>query len=185
MDDQTFVRLALIGAIAFAVFWLMRLTRNATYSQTVREGERGLVYRYGKFDQEVGPGKHWMVFGREMVRVSLAEQSFAAANQEVMSADRMPVKVTGLATYRITNPRKATEKASGGYYNSVYHAAQMALRDLVAEKPLEDFVDARTKLDDDLKARAAPAFAEYGCELSRSACATSFCPRKCAVSRPT
>lgn len=165
MDDQTFVRLMLVAAIALAVLWLMRRSRSSKYSQTVREGERGLVYRYGKFDQEVGPGKHWMVFGREMVRVSLAEQSLAAANQEVMTADRMPVKVTGLATYRITHPRKATEKASGGYYNFVYAAAQKALRDLIAEKPLEEFVDSRTKLDDDLKARAAPAFTEYGCEL--------------------
>lgn len=165
MDDQTFVRLTLVSAIALAVLWLMRRSRSSKYSQTVREAERGLVYRYGKFDQEVGPGKHWMVFGREMVRVSLAEQSFAVANQEVMSADRMPVKVTGLATYRITHPRKATEKASGGHYNSVYYAAQMALRDLVSEKTLEEFVDSRTKLDGDLKARAAPAFTEYGCEL--------------------
>jgi len=164
-EHSDFFTVFVVLALAGLVIWGTRQTRLGRLSQTLREGERGLVYRHGRFDREVGPGRHWMPFGRELVRVTMAEQTLLVPNQEVMTADRLPVKVTGLATYRITQARKAVEKASGGYQTSIYYAAQKAIRDCISEQPLETFVDARTKFDDDLKARAAPSFAEYGCEL--------------------
>lgn len=159
------MRLLALVLLAGAVLWMIRTIKGAGLSETITEGERGLVYRYGRFDREVGPGKHWMVFGRRIVRVPINEQTFIVANQEVMSADRMSVKVSALATFKITQPRKAMEKAKDGYRQPIYYAAQMAIRDVVSQQGLEAMLDTRTALDVQLKDSAKQAFAEHGCDL--------------------
>ncbi|MBN9281924.1 MAG: hypothetical protein J0H37_06660, partial [Hyphomicrobium denitrificans] len=49
--------MALIVAIAMA-FYLFKFV--ASSGTVVSEGLRGVVYRDGKFDREVGPGRHWI-----------------------------------------------------------------------------------------------------------------------------
>lgn len=160
---SSFTPLLILFAVVFVLALITQLFRSSV--QTVREGERGLVYRHGRFAQDVGPGQHYMLFGREMQRVATNEQTMMVSNQEILTSDRMPVRATAIVTYKITNPRRAVEKSRGGYYNPAYYAAQLALRDVAAEMSLETFVDARTKLDALLAERARPAFANEGCEL--------------------
>ncbi len=159
------IALVIALAVLIAISSALKSFRTSGIVQTLTEGERAVVYRYGKFDQELGPGRHYMVFGRRMQRVQVNEQSMIVSNQEVLTADRLPVRLSALLTYKITHPRKALEKASTGYFNPVYYAAQMTLRDVAAEMPLETLVDARTKLDATLLERTKDAFAEHGCEL--------------------
>lgn len=159
--------LAVLGLLV-ALFLAVTIFKSASEfisGTIVQEGERGVVYRYGKFEQELGPGKYLMVFGRKLTRVSTAEQFQIISGQEILSADRLPIKVTALAAYKITNARKSLEKGTGGHSQAIYFAAQLALRDVASSLPLEALIDARTKLDEDLTAKAKPAFAEHGCEL--------------------
>lgn len=149
----------LAAALAISVF------KSLVTRETVREGQRGVVYRYGKFDQDVGPGVHWMIFGRKMTLVSTAEQTILVAGQDILSADRLPVKMSALATYRITNARKSLEKSASGYGQPIYYAVQLALRDVASALTLEALIDQRTKLDDELKEKAKAAFEDNGCEL--------------------
>ncbi len=159
------IALLIVLAIFVAVSSALKSFKTSGIVQTLTEGERGVVYRYGKFDQELGPGRHYMVFGREMRRVQISEQSMIVSNQEVLTADRLPVRLSALLTYKISHPRKALEKAAGGFFNPVYYAAQLTLRDVAAEMPLEALVDARTTLDATLLERTKSAFVEHGCEL--------------------
>lgn len=158
----TLALLVIAAALALAVF---KFVAQALGGTIVKEGERGVVYRYGKFEQEVGPGKHFMVFGRTMTRVSTAEQHQLVSGQEVLSADRLPVKISAIATYRVTNARRALEKSSDGYTHALYFVLQLALRDVAATLALEALIDNRTKLDDELTAKAKSGLADYGCEL--------------------
>lgn len=164
-SEYPIITILALLAIAVLAVWLFHSVRDVMGVTTVREGERGVVYRYGKFDQELGPGRYYMVFGRQMTAVSTAEQTQLISGQEILSADRLPVKISAIATYRITHPRKALEKAAGGYTNAIYFAAQLALRDVTSTLSLEALIDSRTKLDADLIAKAKDAFAEHGCEL--------------------
>lgn len=164
-SEYPIITIAVLLAIALLALWLVSIAREALGVTTVREGERGIVYRYGKFDQDLGPGQYYMVFGRQMTTISTAEQTQLISGQEILSADRLPVKISAIATYRITHPRKALEKAAGGYSSAIYYAAQLALRDVASTLPLESLIDSRTKLDAELLAKAKDAFGEHGCEL--------------------
>jgi regulator of protease activity HflC (stomatin/prohibitin superfamily) len=164
-ETPLLVTLILLLVAVALIVWIIKRLAPRGLTVTVMEGQRGLVYRYGKFTQDLGPGSYWMLFGREMRIVPVNEQILAVAGQEVMTADRMAVRISALATYKILHPRKALEKSNGGYYQPVYYATQLALRDVVAALPLETLVDGRTKIDADIAAKAKAAFAEEGCEL--------------------
>jgi regulator of protease activity HflC (stomatin/prohibitin superfamily) len=168
MDENSgSIRFFLIAAAIVLIAWLLRKVQKTAASSTtiIKEGERGLVYRHGRFEREAGPGQHWMMFGRTMTRVPVNELNLMIANQEVMSADRMAVKLSALVIYKVIDARKAMEKSNGGYYQPLHYAAQLALRDVVAELPLETLVDTRTKLDATFSERAKPTFTAHGCEL--------------------
>lgn len=152
-----------LGAIAILSFALRKMIAAST--QTVTQTERGLVYRHGQFVAELGPGRHWTLFGRKIVNVAINQRTLLISNQEVLSADRLPVKVTGLATYQVVDPRKSVEVSEGGHLNAVYYGAQLALRNVLADLPVEELIDARTKLDEQLTQRASAAFANQGCRL--------------------
>jgi regulator of protease activity HflC (stomatin/prohibitin superfamily) len=153
----------ILGAVAILSFAFRKIFDQS--SQTVTQTERGLAYKNGKFVAELGPGRHWTLFGRKIVKVAINQRTLLISNQEVLSADRLPVKVTGLATYQVVDPRKSVEVSEGGHLNAVYFGAQIALRNVLADLPVEELIDARTKLDDQLTERARAAFADQGCRL--------------------
>lgn len=165
LEDPALQRLLVWAALAGAAIWAARKIASSGISSTVAEGHRGVVYRHGRFEQELGPGRHWMVFGRALTTVPMNEQSFIVGNQEVMTADRMAVRVTATVTFKVVHARKAIEASADGYLAALYRVAQLALRDVIADLPLEAFIDSRTKLDGKLSAAAAPGMSDYSCEL--------------------
>lgn len=149
----------------FIVIGLLRVAANAKLTDIVNEGQRGVIYRSGKFEGIAKPGAHWITFGRTLTRVQINEQTMQIGGQEILTADRLPVRVSAQAIYKVIDPRLALEASAGGYSQSCYLAIQLALRDVASELPLEDFIDQRTKLDPALTERAKGTFAAQGCEL--------------------
>jgi regulator of protease activity HflC (stomatin/prohibitin superfamily) len=152
-----------LGALAILGFAFLKLVDRSTL--TITQTERGLLYRHGTFTAVLGPGRYWTLFGRKIVKVGINQRTLLISNQEVLSADRLPVKVTGLATYHVVDPQKSVEASEGGHLNAVYFGAQIAMRNVLAELPVEELIDARTKLDDRLTENARAAFTDQGCRL--------------------
>ena len=151
-----------LGALLFAAF---KMLSHRKWSATVPEGARGLIYRHGKFEQNVGPGRHWLLNGRSLLIVPTNEQIVAVSGQEVMTSDRLAVRLSALAKFKIVDARLAQEKSNGGHHQPVYYAIQIAMREVVAGLTLEDLLDTRGSLDAALKEKAAAAFTHEGCEL--------------------
>lgn len=151
-----------VGAFLFAV---IRALMPATWTATVHEGSRGLIYRHGKFEREVGPGQYWVWGGRSILLLPTNESIIAVSGQEVMTSDRLAVRMSALAKLKIVDARKAQETSSGGYHQPLYYAIQLAMREVIAGLSLESLLDTRGNLDVALKEKASAAFAHEGCEL--------------------
>lgn len=163
--DSPFIAIIALLAVVALLFAALRAIYSMKWTMTVPEGSRGLIHQHGKFEREVRPGRHWMIFGRTMQLVAINEQTIGVQGQEVMTSDRLAVRMTALATFRIVDPRVATQKSAGGHYQPAYYAVQLALRAVVAELTLEALLDQRASLDEAVKVKAAAAFTNEGCEL--------------------
>jgi regulator of protease activity HflC (stomatin/prohibitin superfamily) len=119
----------------------------------VQEWERVLVYRDGRFEEILGPGRHrrrnWR---RRHVRVSIRPRLLVVPGQDVLTADGLAIKVSLAVAVSTADPRRwhETVEAADAF---VYSALQVALREAVAAQSLEELLAGRGALADQVRER--------------------------------
>jgi regulator of protease activity HflC (stomatin/prohibitin superfamily) len=117
-----------------------------TQKVTVYEWERGLLYRRGRLDRVLEPGRYRLSQRTAWVRkLDVRETTETVPGQEVMTADGVSVRASLAATYAVTDPALAVS-ASDDYRRALYLALQLALRDVVASLPIDELVEQRSQL---------------------------------------
>jgi regulator of protease activity HflC (stomatin/prohibitin superfamily) len=131
----------------------------------VQEWERVLLYRDGRFEEILGAGRHRRLrWRRRRVRVVVRPRLLVVPGQEVLTADGLSVKVSLTVAVRTSDPRRwheAVEDADA----FVYAALQIALREAVAARTLDELLAARGSLPDDVRARVETAAEAVGVEI--------------------
>ena len=80
---------------------------------------------------------NWKGAGRvERKIVDLREQVLDVSGQEIMSADKVTLRVNLLVNYRVVDARLAAESV-GSYEQALYREAQLALREAIGGRPLD------------------------------------------------
>jgi len=134
----------------------------------VREYERGLLYRHGRFLELLPPGRYrlWAWQGRTIERVDVREMSETVEAQEVLTSEKIGVRVTLIAQYRIADPVAARHRV-GNYYSQLYQDLQLTLREAITGRTLEELLKERELLSRSLLESVAPRARAYGLELVR------------------
>lgn len=122
--------------------------------------ERGLLYVNGKLEQVLEPGRYGLqVDGRDVqvASVDMREQEVQITGQEVMTADKVTLRINLVVKYQIVDPVLcATQQANPG--GALYTEAQMAARRYIAgssvDRLLESRNDASQIMTDSVQARA-------------------------------
>ena len=79
--------------------------------KVLREYERAVVFRLGRFQKVKGPGLVLLLpFIQEMVRVDLRIQVIETPSQDVISRDNVSMKVDAVLYFNVVNPERAIIK---------------------------------------------------------------------------
>jgi regulator of protease activity HflC (stomatin/prohibitin superfamily) len=145
----------------------------------VFEYERGLLYRDGRLERVLDPGRYrfWAWARVDIAKVSLREMSHVVAGQEILTADRIEVRITLVAQYRVTDPKLALQ-AVENYVEQLHQELQLALRDAVAARTLDQLLEARAEIGAELLRQSAESARRYGVELSRVGLRDVILPRE-------
>jgi regulator of protease activity HflC (stomatin/prohibitin superfamily) len=114
----------------------------------VEPGETVLYYRDGVFVKELGPGTHtfWNRVGTlKFVRLDLREKLLDVSGQEIMTQDKVSLRVNALVTYKIINPLVSvtlTETAD----QALYRESQLALRAAIGARKLDELLAEKNAL---------------------------------------
>ena len=74
----------------------------------LREYERAVIFRLGRFTALRGPGLILLIPGLEkMVRVDLRTVTMDIPSQDIISKDNVTLKVNGVVYFRVNDPNKA------------------------------------------------------------------------------
>ncbi len=98
---------------------------------TVERNHVGVSFQDGDFIETLRPGDYafWRnVAASRVVEVDLREQTIDIAGQEIMTADKVSLRMNAVVTYRIVDARQAVT-VSDGATQSLYCEAQLALRE--------------------------------------------------------
>ena len=142
---------------------------NAYLIEPVIENhEAGLLYVEGRFVERLAPGRHsfWTVDRKVEVRpIDLRPQAVEITAQEMLTKDRISLRVTLTVLRRIVDPERvaaAIEDADGWLYRLV----QFAIREAVASRTLDEVLSAKGALDAELRAYVRERVAESGIEVT-------------------
>jgi regulator of protease activity HflC (stomatin/prohibitin superfamily) len=143
--------------------------RNAYVAEHVVENhEAGLLYVEGKLVERLAPGRHayWTV-GRkiEVKRLDLRPQPLEITAQEMLTRDRVALRVTLTAFRRIVDPERAVA-ATADVDAWLYRLVQFAIREAVAARTLDEVLAAKNALDAELRAFVRERVAEAGIEVT-------------------
>ncbi|HEY7327635.1 MAG TPA: slipin family protein [Gemmataceae bacterium] len=135
---------------------------------TVYDYERGLLYREGKLDGVLEPGRYkfWAHEPVDITKVSLREMSHVVASQGILTADRIEVRISLVAQYRVTDPIQAINTVEN-FSEQLHQELQLALRDTIAGRTLDEVLDGRAEIAAELFRLSAESAKRYGVELNR------------------
>jgi len=134
---------------------------------TIEAWEKGLKFRDGKFAGILEPGRHrlaWLLWKDRVTKVDVRLQVLIVQGQDVLTADKAQIRVTVLAKYRIADPEKALLKVDR-YLGHLYGDVQLALREAVAARTLDDLIAEKAALGAKVLGGLQLSASTYGLEV--------------------
>ncbi|MBU2502185.1 MAG: slipin family protein [bacterium] len=130
-----------------ATFLFLVLFVLANSLRILREYERGVVFRLGRFVGNRGPGLIILVpFIERMVKISLRTITMDVMPQDVITRDNVSVKVNAVLYFRVVEPDKAVIEVEDFYF-ATSQLAQTTLRSVVGQAELDELLSERDKLN--------------------------------------
>ena len=141
--------LAIFVALAFVLAAVLVLVGSSI--RVLREYERGIVFRLGRVTNARGPGLIFLIPGVDrMERVSLRTVTLKVPNQEVITRDNVPARVTAVAYYRVVDPAKSVLEIEN-VVAATAQIAQTTLRSVLGKVELDALLSEREKLNEHLQ----------------------------------
>lgn len=142
---QDITAAAVIAVIFFAAIVLSSAVR------IVKEYERGVVLRWGRFNHVKGPGIRFLLpMIDQMFRMDLRIVTMDVPKQEMMTRDNVPVTVDAVVYFKIVNAEDAILKIEN-FARATALIAQTTLRSTVGQALLDELLSERDKVNEQLQ----------------------------------
>ena len=141
----------------------------------IKSTHRGLRYADGRLTDVLEAGRHrvdrrsWLRRQPdvEIILVDLRERELTIKGQEILTADKVAVRVSILTQYRVVDPVAAIERVAA-YEDRLYSDVQLAARRSLASMTLEVILTNRNQLSEDILRDVQGLAAGYGVEILRA-----------------
>ncbi len=108
----------------------------------VEAGHAGIVFLDGEYAETLLPGRYafWKNISQvKVVPVDLRESLLDVAGQEIMTADKVTLRLNAVVTYRVVDPRLAVSVVDDPR-QALYREVQFALRTAIGARDLDAFL---------------------------------------------
>jgi regulator of protease activity HflC (stomatin/prohibitin superfamily) len=141
----------------------------------VKPTHRAMWYEDGVLKRVLEAGWYKLptkrLFGRtpqvDVVLVDMRSRELTIKGQEILTADKVAIRVSILVQYSVTDPTAALH-AVENYADRLYSDVQLAARRSLAAMSLEDILTNRTRLSDDILRDVKEDAAGYGVAIARA-----------------
>jgi regulator of protease activity HflC (stomatin/prohibitin superfamily) len=143
----------------------------------IKDTHRGLWYEDGVLKRILEAGRHkvprpflfnWPRQPKvEVILVDMRERDLTIKGQEILTADKVAIRVSIIVRFRVVDPRAALH-AVDDYEARLYTDVQLAARRSLASMVLEQILTNRNQLSEDILAEVKESAAGYGVEIGRA-----------------
>lgn len=128
--------------------------------------QKGLVFRFGKFQSERGPGLNFIIpYLDRMVKVDMRVETLVVEPQEVITRDNVTAKVDAVVYFRVVNAQDAIIKVKE-YNRATGQIALTTLRSVLGQSDLDDLLAHRDTINSRLRQYIDDHTEPWGVEVS-------------------
>jgi regulator of protease activity HflC (stomatin/prohibitin superfamily) len=145
----------------------------------IKDTHRGLKYQDGVLVAVLEAGRYEIPHAQrqtlfrhrqpqiEVVLVDMRERDLTIKGQEILTADKVAIRVSIIVQFQVTDPRAAVHRVEN-YEDRLYSDVQLAARRSLASMTLEEILTNRNKLSEDILADVKDAAGGYGVAIMRA-----------------
>ncbi len=141
----------------------------------IKDTHRGLWYEDGVLKRVLEAGRYKLPFiqgwlGRPLVEIQLVdvrERELTIKGQEILTADKVAIRVSIIVQFRVTDPRAAIHEVEK-YEERLYSDVQLAARRSLASMTLDEILTNRNRLSEDILRDVKETAARYGVSILRA-----------------
>ena len=127
--------------VGIIILWII-----SSAIKIVREYERGVIFRLGRYVGTKGPGLFFVVpLADKFIKVDLRILAFDIPKQRVITKGNVSVDVDAAVYYRVFDPAKAILQVEN-YFEATNLLSQTTLRDVLGQVELDDLLTKREGL---------------------------------------
>lgn len=154
--------------IVVVVILLVALTLLSKSVVTIRQSQRGIVERFGRYRETLEPGLRILIpFVDNLAsRVDMRENVLDVEPQAVITKDNVGVTVDAVVYYYVTDA-KAVKYEVANFYIAVSKLAQTNLRNLVGDMALDETLASRERINAALRNTLDEATDKWGVKVTR------------------
>jgi regulator of protease activity HflC (stomatin/prohibitin superfamily) len=161
-----------VGGVRFQHDALKVVARSTLASRaldvcTVQRDHVGVLYIDGAYVDTLAPGLYAFWKGQseaKVVEVDLRETMIDVGGQDIMTADKVTLRLNAVATYKIADARKAVSQTDD-VRQALYRETQLVLRAVVGARELDAFLTDKDAVAKDIEANIQRRAGELGLEI--------------------
>ncbi len=135
---------------------------------TVAGDHVGVYFQNGRYVETLDSGRYVFWRGIERVQVfqvNMAELSLDITGQEIMTADKVTLRMNAVVAYTVQDAEKAV-RSTTDVKQSLYRETQLALRAIVGSRQLDELLADKDALADELKNQLIQRAESFGLKLT-------------------
>src|SRR5712671_6739149 len=143
----------------------------------IKDTHRGLWYEDGVLAKVLEAGRYEIPYREkffgprgplvELVLVDMRERDLTIKGQEILTADKVALRVSIIVQFRVVDPKLAIH-AVEKYEDRLYSDVQLAARRSLASMTLEEILTNRNRLSEDILRDVKSTAATYGVTIARA-----------------
>lgn len=134
----------------------------------IKDGETALLYFDNRYEKKLDTGTYYFWnYGREVTCkiFNMKIQQLDISGQEILTADKVAVRLNIICNYRITNPEKLVQTVEG-VASQLYTYAQLKLREYVGKYRLDELLAQKEEISSYVLEKLKERQEEYCVEMT-------------------
>ena len=135
---------------------------------TVQRDHVGVLFVDGRYVETLPPGDYAFWKGTADARVAemdLRETMVDIGGQEIMTADKVTLRVNAVVTYKVADARKAVSQTDD-VRQALYRESQLVLRSVVGARELDNFLTDKDAVSQEIEQNVRRRAGELGLEIA-------------------
>ena len=128
----------------------------------------GVLFIDGRFVEVLAPGEYAFWKGpaeAKVVEVDLRETMVDVSGQEIMTSDKVTLRINAVVTYKIADARKALSQTDD-VRQALYRETQLVLRSVVGARELDAFLSDKDSVAKEIEDNVRRRASELGLDLA-------------------